>query len=133
MKHLPTIAGTLLGLLFVVFGLNFFLQFIPMPPGPPEGSPPALFMAALFPTGYLAFVKVLEILGGVLVALPKTRALGLLILGPIIVNILAFHVFLTKGAGLLDPPVILISVLALFLLWSHRAGFCALVCNAKSE
>ena len=57
MKHIPNIAGALLGVLFVVFGLNFFLKFIPMPPGPPEGSPPALFMGALFPTGYLAFIK----------------------------------------------------------------------------
>ena len=47
MKHAPNIAGGLLGLLFLVFGLNFFLKFIPMPPGPPEGSPPALLMAAL--------------------------------------------------------------------------------------
>jgi hypothetical protein len=127
MKHAPTIAGGLLGLLFVVFGLNFFLKFIPMPPGPPEGSPPALFMAALFPTGYLAFVKVLEILGGVLVAIPKTRNLGLLVLGPIIVNIIAFHVFLTGGAGLADPVVILITALPLFLLWTARKSFATLL------
>lgn len=68
-----------------------------------------------------------------MVALPKTRALGLLILGPIIVNILAFHIFLTKGAGLLDPPVLLITALSLFLVWSHRAGFCALLCPSKPE
>src|SRR6478735_8496846 len=97
MKHIPTIAGALLGLLFVFFGLNFFLNFLPTPPGPPEGSPPALFMAALYPTGYLAFIKVFEITGGLLVAIPKTRSLGLLVLGPIIINILAFHVFLAKG------------------------------------
>lgn len=127
MKHASTIAGGLLGLLFVVFGSNFFLKFIPMPPGPPEGSPPALFMAALFPTGYLAFVKVLEIAGGVLVAIPKTRNLGLLVLGPIIVNILCFHIFLTKGATLVDPVNILISVLALFLLWSGRKAFAGLL------
>jgi hypothetical protein len=127
MKHAPTIAGGLLGLLFVVFGLNFFLKFIPMPPGPPEGSPPALFMAALFPTGYLAFVKVLEILGGVLVAIPKTRNLGLLVLGSIIVNIIAFHVFLTGGAGLADPVVILITALPLFLLWTARKSFATLL------
>lgn len=127
MKHAPTIAGGLLGLIFVVFGLNFFLKFIPMPPGPPEGSPPALFMAALFPTGYLAFVKVLEILGGVLVAIPKTRNIGLLVLGPIIVNILAFHVFLTGGAGLADPVVILITALPIFLLWAKRDKFIALL------
>jgi putative oxidoreductase len=123
MKCASNIVGGLLGLLFIVFGLNFFLKFIPMPPGPPEGSPPALFFAALYPTGYLAFVKCLEILGGVLVAIPKTRNFGLLVLGPIIINILAFHVFLTKGAGLADPVVLLISILPLFLLWTSRNSF----------
>ena len=127
MKLATHIAAGLLGLVFVVFGLNFFLNFIPMPPGPPEGSPPALFMAALFPTGYLAFVKVLETVGGVLVALPKTRNFGLLVLGPIVVNILAFQIFLTEGAGLLDPPVILVTVLPLFLLWQERRAFAGLM------
>ncbi|TDU64259.1 hypothetical protein EI77_04145 [Prosthecobacter fusiformis] len=130
MKHAPTVAGALLGLLFLTFGLNFFFNFIPMPADPsPADAPHKLFMAALFPTGYLAFVKVLEITGGLLVALPKTRNLGLLILGPIIVNILAFHIFLTKGAGLFEPPVVLITVLALFLLWSGRRAFAGLVKN----
>lgn len=128
MKHAPTLAGGLLGLLFIIFGLNFFLNFIPMPADPsPADAPHKLFMAALFPTGYLAFVKVLEILGGVLVAVPKTRNLGLLVLGPIIVNILAFHVFLTKGAGLEQPPVILITLLSAFLVWSGRKSFLGLV------
>lgn len=128
MKHAPTIAAALLGLLFVVFGSNFFLNFIPMPADPsPADAPHKLFMAALFPTGYLAFVKVLEILGGILVAVPKTRNIGLLVLGPIIVNILSFHTFLTKGAGLYDAPVVLISVLALFLLVSERKAFAALL------
>ena len=127
MKYAPQIAASLLGLLFVVFGLNFFLKFIPMPAGPPEGSPPALFMAALYPTGYLAFVKIFEILGGILVAIPKTRNIGLLVLGPIVINILAFQVFLAKGAGLMDPPVILVTVLPLFLLWAGRKKFLGLL------
>ena len=127
MKHASTLASVLLGLAFITFGANFFLNFIPMPPGPPEGSPPALFMAAMFPTGYLAFVKVLEILGGLLVALPKTRNIGLLVLGPIIVNILAFHVFLTKGAGLTDPPILVICGLSAFLLLSERKAWLGLV------
>jgi uncharacterized membrane protein YphA (DoxX/SURF4 family) len=128
MKHAPNIAGGLLGLLFLVFGLNFFLHFIPMPADPsPADAPHKLFMAALFPTGYLAFVKVLEILGGVLVAIPKTRNFGLLVLGPVIVNILAFHVFLTKGAGLTDPPLLVICLLAAFLLWSGRKAFAGLL------
>jgi len=127
MKLASNIAGGLLGLLFLVFGLDFFLHFMPMPPGPPEGSPPALFMGALLPTGYFAFVKVLEITGGVLTAIPKTRNFGLLILGPILVNILAFHIFLLKGAVLFQPPIVpVIAVLAAFLLWSARGKFAAL-------
>jgi uncharacterized membrane protein YphA (DoxX/SURF4 family) len=119
MKKAETIAGALLGLLFIVFGLNFFLQFLPMPQ-PPEGSPPANFMGAMYMTGMLAFVKVLEIAGGALVAIPKTRGIGLLILTPIVVNILAFHVFITSGAGMFDPPVILITLLTAFLIWTKR-------------
>lgn len=126
MKHAPTIAGGLLGLLFIVFGLNFFLKFIPIPAAP-EGSPPALFMGALYTTGYLAFVKVMEILGGILVAIPKTRNLGLLVLGPIIVNILCFHIFLTKGVTLIDPMNILICLLGAFLLWSERKAWLGLI------
>ena len=84
-------------------------------------------MAALYPTGYLAFVKCLEIAGGILVVIPKTRNLGLLLLGPIVVNILAFHVFLTGGAGLADPVVIFITVLAGYLLWSGRKSFYGLL------
>ena len=79
-------------------------------------------MGAGYTSGFLAFVKVLEILGGLLVAIPKTRNFGLLVLGPIIVNILAFHIFIVKG-GLFDPLLILVSALAAFLLWSERAAF----------
>jgi len=128
MKHLPNIAAVLLGLLFITFGLNFFLHFIPMPNDPsPADAPHKLFMAALFPTGYLAFVKVLEIVGGLLVAVPKTRNLGLLALGPIIVNILAFKIFLTNGAGLTDPPILVIVALASYVLWTERKTWLSLV------
>jgi uncharacterized membrane protein YphA (DoxX/SURF4 family) len=128
MKHISTVAGALLGLLFLVFGANFFLNFIPMPPDPsPADAPHKLFMGALFPTGYLAFVKVLEILGGLLVAIPKSRNIGLLILGPIIVNIFAFHAFLMKGVGLFSPMMFVIAALSLFLLWTERKAWAGLL------
>lgn len=128
MKHLPTVAGALLGLAFLVFGANHFLNFIPMPEDPsPADAPHKLFMGALFPTGYLTFVKLLEILGGALVAVPRTRNLGLLVLGPIIVNILAFHIFLLQGARLMDPVTLTIVALALYLLWVERQAFAGLM------
>jgi len=126
MKHLPTIAGGLLGFLFVAFSMIYFFKLMDMPP-PPAGSPVAMFMEALVPTGYMNFVKTCELLGGILVAIPRTRNFGLLLLGPVIVNILAFHVFLTKGAGLLDPILIVICLLAVYLLWDGRKAFLGLL------
>lgn len=125
MKIAANIAGAILGLLFITFSLIVLLNLVKMPP-PPEGTPVAFFMSAFVPTGYLTFVKVFELIGGVLVAIPRTRNIGLLVLGPIILNILAFHVFVAKD-GLLDPVLICISVLALFLLWAGRRAFAGLV------
>lgn len=127
MKYLPTIAGALLGLLFAVFSLMVLLKLVPVPPPPADDSPVSLFMRAFGPTGYLTFVKVFELIGGILVAIPRTRNFGLLVLGPIIINILAFHVFITNGAGLLEPPLVLIVILAAFLVWSERKAFAQLL------
>lgn len=126
MKHIPTVAGALLGLLFLFASLMFLLDMAPTPPPPPEGSPMAHFFAAFAPTGYLKFVKVCELVGGVLVAIPRTRCLGLLLLVPIIVNIVAFHVFVA-GGGVADPMVLGACVLAAFLLVVERRAFFGLL------
>ena len=83
-------------------------------------------MAAFVPTGYLTMVKIFELTGGILVVIPKTRNFGLLVLGPIILNILAFHTFVAHGAGLVGIPLF-IAVLALFLLWTERRAFAGLI------
>ena len=125
-KVLPIAAGIILGLLFVFAGMMVLLNLAPTPKFP-EGSPVAYFMNAFGPTGYMKFVKVFEVLGGILVAIPKTRNLGLLVLGPIIVNILAFTIFITGGAGLTNPMVLAVVALALYLLVVERKSFAALV------
>lgn len=96
-------------------------------PPPTAGTPAAQFFAAFGPTGYLTFVKVCELIGGVLVAIPKTRNLGLLVLGPIIINILAFHGFVMGGEGLFSPMILIIALIALYLLWSGRREFAGLI------
>ena len=133
MKQLPNIAGALLGFVFVAVGLMVLLGVGPEPPAPPEGSPAAMFMAAMVPTGYMAMVKVLEVVGGLLVAYPRTRNLGLLVLGPIVVNILAYHLFVMGGEGLFGPQVILVTVLAAYLVWAERAAFGQLVARDRAE
>ena len=123
MKIAAHIIATLFGLMFLFGGFFFF--FGTMPPGPPEDSLPGKFMAAFGPTGYMAFVKVCEIIGGALVIVPRTRNLGLLILGPIVINILCFHAFVVKGGW--GPAHAFITVAALFLLWTERRAFAGLV------
>ena len=120
MKILIIIARTLLGLVFVVFGLNAFLQFIPMQP--PQGLA-GDFTKALFVSHYFYVVAVLQIAGGALLLIGRFVPLGLTLLGPVIVNILLFHIFL-EPAGLLMAVVV--SALALFLLWAYRRAFAGL-------
>ena len=122
MKIATIIARSLLGLVFVVFGSNMFLHFIPMPP-PPEG-PAREFMTALFLSHYFYVVGALEVVGGALLLAGRFVPLGLTLLGPVIVNILCVHVFL-EPSGL--PMAILVSALALFLLWRYREHFAGLV------
>lgn len=96
-KHIP---AYLLALIYLVFGSNFFFHFIPMPPM--DGNAGA-FAGLLYSTGFLAFVKVLEISFGLLLLVPKTRALAYLLIAPITVNILLFELFMVgkPGIGLL--------------------------------
>jgi putative oxidoreductase len=125
-KYPPIIAGILLGLLFVMSAVVVLFNLVKMPP-PPEGSPAAMFFGAFGPTGYMTFVKVFELLGGVLVAIPRTRNFGLLILGPILVNIIAFHIFVSDPKELLNPMLLLLIALALYLLWVERKRFAGLI------
>ena len=113
-----TVARILLGLVFLVFGLNFFFQFLPMPA---LSGPPAAFMGALFATGYMfSLVKGLEVLAGALLLSGRFVPLALLLLAPIVINIAAFHVFLTPG----EPAMaIVLTFLLAFLGWTYRSSF----------
>lgn len=125
-RLLPNLAGAALGLIFVFASATYLLKLAPTPEFP-EGSPIALFMGAFGPTGYMTFVKVCELLGGILAAVPRTRNAGLLILVPILVNIVAFHLFVTGGHGLLNPLLDGAIALALYLLWDARKDVAALL------
>ena len=125
MKIIATIARVLLGCVFIFFGLNFFLQFLHMPP-PPSG-PAGDFAKALFVSHYFYAVGALQLVGGVLCLVGRFVPLALTLLGPVIVNILLFHILLNP-AGL--PLAIVVSVLALIVLWHHRAAFAGLVKNS---
>ncbi len=117
MKNLTLVARVTLGLIFVVFGLNAFLHFIPLPP--PKGAG-AEFMGALAATHYLSAVKVFEITGGLLLLLGRWVPLGLTLLGPVIVNILFYAVFMDRS-GL--PLGVAVGGLELFLVLRHRGAF----------
>src|SRR6478752_143842 len=98
MKILTHISRLLLGLIFLVFGLNGFLHFIPMPP--PSGVA-GQFLGAMFVSNYLLAVSGLQVISGALLLINRYVPLALTILGPIIVNILLFHALMSPaGIGL---------------------------------
>lgn len=125
-KHLPTIAGTLLGLAFLAASIPVLFNLVPFPKMP-EGTPAAHFMAAFIPTGYVKFVKMFEFTGGLLVLVPRLRNIGLLLLGPVIVNIIAFSTLIDDPKHLINPIFGIILVCALFLLWDARRKFAGLL------
>lgn len=120
MKYAIIIARVLLGLVFVVFGSNAFLHFIPMPPM--QGQAGA-FIGALINSGYIYPIAMLQVIGGLLLLIGRFISLGLTLLGPVIVNIMLYHIFLDPS-GL--PMACVISILALFLLWIYRFRFPAI-------
>jgi putative oxidoreductase len=120
MKYAIIIARVLLGLVFIVFGSNAFLHFIPMPPM--QGQAGA-FIGALISSGYIYPIAMLQVVGGLLLLVGRFIPLGLTLLGPVIVNIMLYHIFLDRS-GL--PMACVISILALFLLWVYRFRFPAI-------
>jgi uncharacterized membrane protein YphA (DoxX/SURF4 family) len=111
-------ARVVLGLIFVVFGLNGFFNFIPTPEmAEAAGS----LMGALVATGYfMMVVKLVEVSAGLMILTGRFLPLGLILLAPVSVHILLFHVFLDP-AGL--PTAIVIIGLQLFLAWAYRDSF----------
>jgi putative oxidoreductase len=120
MKIATIVSRFILGLGFVVFGANIVHPFLPQPPIP-EGSLPAQFMVVMVPTRWMTLVGLVQFLGGAFVLLGRTAPLGLTLLGPVLVNILAFHVLLMGGAGI--APGLVFFVLELFLIYSYRSYF----------
>ncbi|MEQ1859908.1 MAG: hypothetical protein ABMA13_08230 [Chthoniobacteraceae bacterium] len=124
MKYAILIARILLGLIFLL-SLDYWFHFIPQPKVAfPEQA--MSFIGLLAGSGYLGAVKVCELIGSLLVLSGRFICAGLLFLGPIILNILFFDLFLAKT---FNPMSTFAAVLALFLLWAHRERFAPL-CKA---
>ena len=117
MKITVLIARSLLGLVFLVFGLDKFIHFIPaqLPPGV-AGQ----FAGILFTTRYLLIIGAIETVTGLLFLINRYVPLALTLVGPVIVNILIFGA-LMQPAGL--PPGIVVAILWFILFYHHRAAF----------
>jgi putative oxidoreductase len=121
MRIAGLIARYLLGLIFLVFGLNGFLHFIPMAPMPGAAGQ---FMGAIYGTGYLTVIFLLEIIPALLLLAGRYVPLALVLLGPVIVNILLFHAFLNH-AGL--PIALLVVLLWALVAWNLRSAFAGIL------
>jgi len=122
MKIFTIIARVLLGLVFVIFGSNAFLHFLPMPPLPQGVA--GEYLHAFFSSGYVYFIGGFQVIGGLLLLIGCFVPLGLTILGAIIVNIWLFHILMTPE-GL--PTAIVVTILELFLVWRYRDAFRGIV------
>jgi len=106
------IARILLGVILLVFGLNQFFQFLPMPK-PPE---PALnFMNALTATGFMWYViGIFQVISGIFLIIGRYVALGLVLFAPIALVILSYHLFLDPAGGLIGYVTFILEVVLLY-------------------
>jgi uncharacterized membrane protein YphA (DoxX/SURF4 family) len=119
-RVLPHVARLLMGLAFFVFGLNGFLNFIPRPSTPmPEGA--MAFSAALMKTGYMMpLIAGTQLLVGVLLLLNRFVPLALVLIAPVLVNIIAFHLFL-QPAGI--GPGAFLTLIEIYLALKYRNAY----------
>jgi putative oxidoreductase len=127
MKIVSLIAQVLLGLIFLVFGLNGFLHFIPMPP--PTGIA-GQFMTALYVSRYLVVIFLLQLIPAVLLLLNRYVPLALTLLAPVIVNIFFFHAFMAPS-GL--PMAIIVILLWVVTALGVRRAFSGLFVGRVSQ
>jgi putative oxidoreductase len=117
LKIIALIARILLGLVFVVFGLNGFLHFIPMQPMPGHAGE---FMGALAASHIVVVIFLLQLVGGLLLVSGQFVPLGLTLLGPLVVNILLFHATMAPS-GL--PIALVVTLLWLIVFIYVRSAF----------
>src|SRR6516225_8765380 len=120
MKSVSTIAQYLAGVIFLVFGLNGFLNFIPMPP---PGGIAGQFMGALYVSHYLWVIFAFQLIAGVLLMVNRYVPLAVAMLAPVIVNILVFHALMAPS-GL--PLALFVAVLWTVIFVDVRPAFSGL-------
>jgi putative oxidoreductase len=118
MKIASVIARFLLGLIFLLFGLNGFFHFLPMSP-PPSGTA-AQFFGALYVSNYLVVIFLLQIVGAILLLLNRYVPLALTLLAPIIVNILLVHLLMAPSG---IPLAIVVTMLWVVVFLNVRTAF----------
>ena len=121
MKIVTLVARLLLGLMFLVLGLNGFLGFLNM--GPMPTGLAGQFMAALFVSHYYWVIAGLQVIGGALLLINRFVPLALVLLGPVIVNIICYHVFLNHSGAVLAAVV---TILWFIIFYDERQYFSGL-------
>ena len=120
MRTVSTIARYLAGVIFLVFGLNGFLNFIPMPP---PGGIAGQFMGALYASHYLWVIFAFQLLAAVLLLVNRYVPFAVAVLAPVIVNILFFHALMAPS-GL--PLALVVAVLWALIFVNVRPAFAGL-------
>ena len=126
MSKLPLITRIILGLIFTVFSINFFVPFLPMPEPTPEAG---AFLGALMDSGYMFyFIKIVELVGGIMLLIGICIPFALVLLAPIVVNIFLFHIFLDPAGFMMG---LFIFLLEFYLLYHYRSVFSNICSNTR--
>lgn len=123
-KKLPVY---LLGIIFIVFSLQFFVMIFTHASMPPMEGMAAQYMDVLFRSGYVWVVKVLELVLGILILIPRTRRIALVLIAPISINILLSELLIIQPPFAQMIPALLVVIFNIIGLYQYRVAYMPMV------
>ncbi len=127
MKFIKKLPVILLGLIYALFSIQFFVMIFTGAAMPPMNQLATMFMTVWFISGFVFITKFIELVGGVLLLVPRTRALALIIMAPISVAIFLTELLIIQPPVLQMIPAMLVLVLNAIAIYQYRAKYLPIV------
>jgi len=123
-KKLPVI---LLGLIYVIFSVQFFVMIMGTPVFPPMNELATSFMTVWFASGFVFITKTIELVGGLLLLIPRTRALALVMMAPMSIGIFLTEILIVRSGFAPGIPAYLLLILNTIGIYQYRAKYLSIV------
>lgn len=127
MKFIKKLPVYLLGVIFIIFSIQFFVMIMTKAQMPPMNEMATQFMGVLFMSGFVWVIKVMELAFGILLVIPRTQKLGLILIAPIVVGIVLVEMLIVKMGVGPAVPGLLVLILTIIGIYQNRTSYMSII------